>query len=88
MSSHDNSGFSQSFLKMAECKGLVEYHLDMTSRTPLPVMGENKQATVDVVEEYRDVFSDLGKVGCSYLAGAARVNICRHGTLEPEGGHS
>ena len=37
---------------------LVEYHLDLTSSMPLPVMGESRQATVDLIEEYRDVFSE------------------------------
>ena len=37
--------------------GLVEYHLDLTSSTPLPVMGEIQQETVDLVEEYKDVFT-------------------------------
>ena len=46
----------------AERMGLVEYHLDLTSSTPLPVMGERRQATVDLVEEYKDVFSGLGKL--------------------------
>lgn len=46
----------------AERMGLVEYHLDLTSSTPLPVMGETRQETVDRVEEYRDVFSGLGKL--------------------------
>ena len=47
-----------------ERMGLVEYHLDMTSRTPLPLKEENGQATADLVEEYRprDVFSGLGKL--------------------------
>ena len=40
----------------AEHMGLVEYHLDLTSSTPL-VMRESRQATVDLVEEYKDVFS-------------------------------
>ena len=30
--------------------------------TPLPVMGENRQATVDLIEGYKDVFSGLGKL--------------------------
>ena len=46
----------------AERMGLVEYHLDLTSNTPLPVMGETRQETVDRVEGYRDVFSGLGKL--------------------------
>ena len=44
----------------AERMGLAEYHL--TSSTPLPVMGESRQATVDLIEEYKDVFSGLGKL--------------------------
>ena len=46
----------------AERLGLVEYHLDLTSSTPLPVMGETQQETVDLVEEYKGVFSGLGKL--------------------------
>ena len=42
--------------------GLVEYHLDLTSSTPLPVMGGTQQETVDLVEEYKDMFSGLGKL--------------------------
>ena len=41
----------------AERMGLVEYQLDLISSTPLPVMGETRQETVDLVEEYKDVFS-------------------------------
>ena len=48
--------------RAAERMGLVEYHLDLTSSMPLPVMGESRQATVDLVEEYKDVFSGLGKL--------------------------
>ena len=44
----------------AERMGLVEYDLDLASSTPLPVMGETLQETIDLVEEYRDVFSGLG----------------------------
>ena len=44
----------------AERMGLVEYDLDLASSTPLPVMGETPQETIDLVEEYRDVFSGLG----------------------------
>jgi len=39
--------------------GLVEYHLDLTTSTPLPIMGETWQVTVDLVE---DVISGLGKL--------------------------
>ena len=42
--------------------GLMEYHLDLTSSTPLPVMKETQQKTIDLVEEYRDMFSGLGKL--------------------------
>lgn len=38
----------------AEQMGFVEYYLDLTSSTPLPVMGESQQAKVDQVEEYKD----------------------------------
>ena len=47
--------------KAAERMSLVEYHLDLTSRVPLPIKGMT-QATVDLVEEYNDVFSGLGKL--------------------------
>ena len=46
----------------AERMGLVEYHLDLTTSTPLPVMGETRQVTTDLIEEYKDVFSGLGKL--------------------------
>lgn len=46
----------------AECMGLVEYHLNLTMSTPLLIMGETQQVTVDLVEEYKDVFSGLGKL--------------------------
>jgi len=46
----------------AECMGLVEYHLDLTTSTPLPIMGETRQVAADLVEEYKDVFSGLGKL--------------------------
>ena len=41
----------------AERMGLVEYHLDLTLSTPSPVIGESRQSTVDLIEEYQDVFS-------------------------------
>ena len=44
----------------AERMGLVEYHLDLISSTPLLVMGKSCQATVDLVEDYKDMFSGLG----------------------------
>ena len=46
----------------AERMGLEEYHLDLKSSTPLPVMGESRQPIVDLNEEYKDVFSGLGKL--------------------------
>ena len=46
----------------AERMGLVECHLDLTLSTPSPVMGESRQSTVDLIEEYQDVFSGLGKL--------------------------
>ena len=46
----------------AERMGLVKYHLDLTTSTPLPIMGETWQVTVDLVEEYKDVISGLGKL--------------------------
>ena len=45
-----------------EWMGLVEYHLDLTSSTPLSVMEETQQETVDLVEEFKDMFSGLGKL--------------------------
>ena len=46
----------------AKHMGLVEYHLDLTTSTPLPIMGETRQVTIDLVKEYKDVFSSLGKL--------------------------
>ena len=46
----------------AERMGLVEYHLDLTLSMPSPLMGESRQSTVDLIEEYQDVFSGLGKL--------------------------
>ena len=46
----------------AERMGLVEYHLDLTTGTPMPVMGETRQVTIDLIEEYKDVFSGLRKL--------------------------
>ena len=46
----------------AERMGLVEYHLDLTMSTPRPVMGETRQVTIHLIEEYKDVFSGLGKL--------------------------
>ncbi|XP_022797448.1 uncharacterized protein LOC111335723 [Stylophora pistillata] len=46
----------------AERMGLVELHLDLTTSPLLPVMGEMLQETVDLVEEYKDVFTGLGKL--------------------------
>ena len=37
-----------------EQMGFVEYYLDLTSSTPLPVIGESQQAKVDQVEEYKE----------------------------------
>ena len=46
----------------AERMGLMEYHLDLISSTSLPAMGETRQEAVDLVEEYKDTFSGLGKL--------------------------
>ena len=35
-------------LGAAECMGLVEYHLDLTTSTPLLVIGETWQVRVDL----------------------------------------
>ena len=45
----------------ADWMGHVEYHLDLTSSVLLPAMGESRKATVDLLEEYKDVFSGVGK---------------------------
>ena len=45
-----------------EHMGLVVYHLDLTRSTPLPVMGETGQMTIDLVKMYKDVFLHLGKL--------------------------
>ena len=41
---------------------LVEHDLDLTTSTPLPVMWESRQVTVDLVQEDKDEFSGLGKL--------------------------
>ena len=46
----------------AERMVLVEYHLDLTSCTPVPVMRESQNATFEVDEEYNDVFLGLGEL--------------------------
>jgi len=46
----------------AERMGLMEYHLNLTTSTPLPVMGETQQVTTDLIEEYKDVFLGLGNL--------------------------
>jgi len=46
----------------AERMSLVEYHLDLNTNMPLPVTGETRQVTTDLIEEYKDVFSGFGKL--------------------------
>ena len=45
-----------------ERMGLVEYYLELTTNMPQPIMGENWQAVVNLVEEYNDMFSGMGKL--------------------------
>ena len=60
--------------------GLVEYHLDLTTSTPLPIMGETQQVTTDLVKEYNDVFSGLGKL--SGVKVKLHVNPDAKGTVQ------
>ena len=46
----------------AELKGLVEYHLEMTTSTSLPVIRETRQLSNDLLEGYKDVLSGLGEL--------------------------
>ena len=46
----------------AERMVLVEYQLELTSCTPVPVMRESQNATFEVDEEYNDVFLGLGEL--------------------------
>ena len=43
----------------AKRMGLVGYHLNLTTSTPLAVMGETRQVTTDLSEGYKDVLSGL-----------------------------
>ena len=42
--------------------GLVEYHIERTIETPLPVMEVERQEIENLVEEYADVFTGIGKI--------------------------
>ena len=48
--------------KAAENMGLVEYHIEQTTKAPQPVLGEERQAIRDMVQEYEDVFTGIGKL--------------------------
>ena len=64
--------------RAAEQMGLVEYHLDLTSSISLPVMGETRQETVDLVGEYKDVFSGLGKLRAVKVKIQTQKALCRN----------
>jgi len=42
--------------------GLVEYHIEQTEEAPLPVVKVKRQQINDLVEEYEDVFTGIGKL--------------------------
>jgi len=41
--------------------GLVEYHIEHTIETPLPVMEAERQEIENLVEEYEDVFPEVDR---------------------------
>ena len=43
----------------AKHMGLVKYHLHLTLSTPLPVMRDHQEGTVNLIGECKDVFSSL-----------------------------
>ena len=46
----------------AKKMGLVEYHIDQTTEAPLPVMEVERQEIGNLIEEYADVFTGIGKL--------------------------
>ena len=46
----------------AENLGLIEYHLEATTITGSPGSGENRESITSLVEEYKDVFTGIGKL--------------------------
>lgn len=42
--------------------GLVEYHIEQTTKAPQLVLEEEWQAIQDIIEEYEDVFTGIGKL--------------------------
>ncbi|KAJ7380784.1 hypothetical protein OS493_007164 [Desmophyllum pertusum] len=42
--------------------GLVEYHIEQTTKAPHSILGEERQAMRDMVQEYEDVFTGIGKL--------------------------
>ena len=48
--------------------GLVEYHIERTIETPLPVMEVERQKIENLVEEYEDVFPEVDRFLRCYWA--------------------
>ena len=42
--------------------GFVEYHIEQTTKAPPVVLGEERQAVRDIIAEYEDVFTGIGKL--------------------------
>ena len=42
--------------------GFVEYHIEQTTKAPPVVLGEEQQAVRDIIAEYEDVFTGIGKL--------------------------
>ena len=46
----------------AENMGLIEYHIEQTTKAPSPVMDVERQEIKNLIAEYEDVFTGTGKV--------------------------
>ena len=46
----------------AENMGLIEYHFEQTTKAPSPVMEVKRQEIHNLVAEYEDVFTGIGKL--------------------------
>ena len=57
--------------------GLIEYHIEQTTKAPSPVMDVERQEIKNLIAEYEDVFSGIGK-----LKG---VNVMLHVASEAPG---
>ena len=58
----EGQGNTSLLSQAAESMGLIEYHIEQTTKAPCPVMEVERQEIKKLIAEYEDVFTGIGKL--------------------------